>query len=102
MATYDLGVITYDVMYNPTAINTPAIDSSGLALYPNPVADVLNVAFENEAIPSITVIYNAIGEEVDRFVNQTKFDLSHLSTGVYLVKVSNQNGKSFVNRIIKK
>ncbi|MBU1009984.1 MAG: T9SS type A sorting domain-containing protein [Bacteroidetes bacterium] len=101
MATYDLGVITYDVMYDPTGINNPITDFSGLALYPNPVVDVLNVTFENESIPSITVIYNTIGEEVDRFVNQTKFDLSHLITGVYLVKVSNQNGKSFVKRIIK-
>jgi len=102
MATPDLGVITYDVMYSTLSIETPTIDSFGMTIYPNPVIDVMNVAFKNGAAPSTIVIYNILGEEIERFVNQSKFNLSHLSSGVYLVKVSNQNGANVVKRIIKK
>jgi len=101
LATYDLGVITYNVMYNTTGIETPIVDFSGLTIYPNPVTDVLNMAFKNGSTPVTTVIYNALGAEVDRYVNQSKLDLSHLNTGVYLIKVSNPKGNSFVKRIIK-
>ena len=65
-----------------------------LAVYPNPVKDVLNIATD-KPIHSIR-IYNVYGTEVAHANDANSIDLSHLPAGVYMVRA---DGK--VARIIK-
>ncbi|OYU81647.1 MAG: hypothetical protein CFE23_04040 [Flavobacterium sp. BFFFF1] len=63
-----------------------------LKVYPNPVSDFLNIAYEQN-ISQVEVV-NMIGQLViSRKVNgtETKLDLSALAAGTYLVKVSADN-----------
>ncbi len=71
-----------------------AKDLPSLAVYPNPVKDVLNIATD-KPIHSIR-IYNVYGTEVARATDTNSIDLSHLPSGVYMVRA---DGK--VARIIK-
>jgi len=66
-----------------------------LAVYPNPVKDVLNIATD-KPVHSIR-IYNVYGTEVAQATDTDSIDLSHLPAGVYMVRA---DGK--VTRIIKK
>ena len=66
-----------------------------LAVYPNPVKDVLNIATD-KPVHSIR-IYNVYGTEVLRATDTNSIDVSHLPAGVYMVRA---DGK--VTRIIKK
>ena len=70
-------------------------DSPALAVYPNPVKDVLNIATD-KPVHSIHV-YNVYGSEVLRAADTNRIDVSHLPAGVYMVRA---DGK--VTRIIKK
>ena len=70
-------------------------DSPALAVYPNPVKDVLNIATD-KPVHSIR-IYNVYGTEVAQATDTDSIDLSHLPAGVYMVRA---DGK--VTRIIKK
>ena len=70
-------------------------DSPALAVYPNPVKDVLNIATD-KPVHSIR-IYNVYGTEVAYATDTNSIDVSHLPAGVYMVRA---DGK--VTRIIKK
>ena len=72
-----------------------AKDSPALAVYPNPVKDVLNIATD-KPVHSIR-IYNVYGTEVAHATDTNSIDVSHLPAGVYMVRA---DGK--VTRIIKK
>ena len=71
-----------------------AKDLPSLAVYPNPVKDVLNIATD-KPVHSIR-IYNVYGTEVAHATDTNSIDLSHLPSGVYMVRA---DGK--VARIIK-
>ena len=71
-----------------------AKDSPALAVYPNPVKDVLNIA-SDKPVHSIR-IYNVYGTEVAHATDTNSIDVSHLPAGVYMVRA---DGK--VTRIIK-
>ena len=71
-----------------------AKDLPSLAIYPNPVKDVLNVAAD-KPVHSIR-IYNVYGTEVAHAVDTNSINVSHLPAGVYMVRA---DGK--VARIIK-
>ena len=70
-------------------------DLPSLAVYPNPVKDVLNIATD-KPVHSIR-IYNVYGTEVAQATDTNSIDVSHLPAGVYMVHA---DGK--VARIIKK
>ncbi|MFC2580370.1 MAG: T9SS type A sorting domain-containing protein, partial [Bacteroidota bacterium] len=69
-------------------------DLPSLAVYPNPVKDVLNIATD-KPVHSIR-IYNVYGTEVARAIDTNSIDVSYLPAGVYIVRA---DGK--VARIIK-
>ena len=71
-----------------------AKDSPSLAVYPNPVKDVLNIA-SDKPVHSIR-IYNVYGTEVAQAADTKSINVSHLPAGVYIVRA---DGK--VTRIIK-
>ncbi len=71
-----------------------AKDLPSLAVYPNPVKDVLNIATD-KPVHSIR-IYNVYGTEVAHAIDTNSIDVSHLPAGVYMVRA---DGK--VARIIK-
>jgi hypothetical protein len=71
--------------------------------YPNPAQNTLTVSFTSASKTSIK-LRNLIGEEVItadlQNQNTTQLDISKLTSGVYLIEVTNSNGK-FVKRIVK-
>ena len=71
-----------------------AKDLPSLAIYPNPVKDVLNIA-SDKPVHSIR-IYNVYGTEVAHATDTNSIDVSHLPAGVYMVRA---DGK--LARIIK-
>ncbi|MGV7108156.1 T9SS type A sorting domain-containing protein [Flavobacterium sp. U410] len=86
----------------PTStLSTEDFAINKLKVYPNPVNDVLNISFDNE-ITAVSII-NLLGQEVlTKAINATegKIDVSDLTPGTYLVKVtSNNEGK--ILKIIK-
>ncbi len=71
------------------SLGTELFDLNGLSVYPNPVIDVLNLSYTT-AISKVSVS-NLLGQEVMKTtanVAQSKIDMSKLSSGTYLVKVT--------------
>ncbi|EMY3584414.1 T9SS type A sorting domain-containing protein [Flavobacterium psychrophilum] len=77
-------VSTYDA-----SLSAQSFDMAGFSAYPNPVNEVLNLSYTKE-ISNVSV-HNLLGQEVmAKAVNasQSKIDMSNLSNGTYLVKVT--------------
>lgn len=77
-----------------------------MEVYPNPVKDVLNVELFNTNFKQSTIsIYNVSGQEVmsgSMIGKNKKMDVQNLSSGVYLVKVSNsETGYSNTVKFVK-
>lgn len=71
------------------------IAQAELSFYPNPVDNILRVAAD-KIVKNIT-IYNVYGIEVARAYNTDRIDISHLPSGVYLVRADDTT-----KRIVKK
>ncbi len=89
---YEYGTNTYDtfkIAAYDASLSTRSFDATGFSAYPNPVKDVLNLSYTKE-ISSVSV-HNLLGQEVmTKSINatQSKIDMSNLSNGTYLVKVT--------------
>lgn len=71
-----------------SALSAPAFDKGNFRAYPNPVKNMLNLAY-NETISAVE-IYNLLGQKVlaqNINLSEAQVDLSNLSAGNYLVKV---------------
>lgn len=74
----------------------------GVSVYPNPSTGVVNVSNDNNYANTITVTDLAGRQVYTSNVNAaTTIDLSTVGTGVYVVTVSNENGK-LVERVVIK
>ena len=74
----------------------------GVSVYPNPSQGIVNVS-NNHNVSNTIVVYDMLGQVVltKEATSDTTLDLSGNGTGVYLVKVSNNNG-SMVERVVIK
>jgi len=86
-------------VYN--ALGNDNFDASSFKFYPNPVKDMLNLSY----IQNITnvAVYNLLGQKVVENTlnaNATQVDMSNLSSGSYLVKVTADNQTKTI-KIIK-
>lgn len=78
---------------NPTAasLSVEKLFESKMSLYPNPVVNLLNI--DTMAQIDAVEVYNVIGRRVlsiSSLINNT-LDVSTLSKGVYLIKISGEN-----------
>ncbi len=84
---FNLYLDNINIIDNTLSVNS--FNLEGFKAYPNPVKDVLNLSYTKEI--SKVSVHNLLGQEVlSKSVNamQSQVDLSRLSTGTYLVKVT--------------
>jgi hypothetical protein len=80
---------------------TNTFNESDLTVYPNPVKDILTLSLARN-ITNVTIL-NLLGQEVmTKEVNDNYFqiDLSHLSAGAYLLRITANNQQKNI-KIIK-
>lgn len=75
---------------------------SGISVYPNPSEGVVTIGNDDNTLSTVEV-FNVAGKKVmvKEISTTSTIDLSTKGTGVYLVKVSNENG-SMVERVVIK
>lgn len=77
---------------------------SSLRLYPNPSNSILNIEFNSSVAEGTIEIFDILGKQVLRqsiaFNNLTQIDVADWETGLYLVKISSENGEE-TKRFVK-
>jgi len=95
-ATY--GRSAYKVSISENPLSTTSNDwAQELKLYPNPASEIITISLP-EAIPNTNInVYDSLGKEVyesNSLENKTTINISHLSKGIYYVKISTGNNSS--------
>lgn len=81
--------------------NTDFTDMSDLRIYPNPVQDELKIkGIDLEQISQVS-IYNLSGQQMMESKSVENLEVSHLSQGVYILKIDTQNNKTLTHKLIK-
>lgn len=71
-----------------------------IKIYPNPTTAVLNIESSKEILKM--ELYTMEGKKVNSYVGVSQINMSGVSKGVYLLKVQFTNGKTTVQKIIRK
>ncbi|MCB0442505.1 MAG: T9SS type A sorting domain-containing protein [Flavobacterium sp.] len=83
-------------------LSTVSFDNSNFKFYPNPVKDILTISYET----SISKVYvvNLLGQElISKSINanESQLDLSTLSAGTYLVRITTEDNLEKTIKIVK-
>lgn len=87
----------YDLVHNnPASLNT--LTGVNYSVYPNPAEDLINIdGLSNEKVSVI----NLFGQTVIEEDNTNELNITGLSEGTYLLKISKENGQSELIRFVK-
>ena len=84
-----------------TDVNSINLTNNAISVYPNPAEDMLYIASNNTTTD--VAIIDVVGNLVKEYKNAGQsINVSDLTTGVYIVRVSNFNGEIVSTRFIKK
>jgi hypothetical protein len=85
----------------------PSSDSDVVSIYPNPVTDMEFYVSADETVTSVEVL-NVIGQTIKTVKNETQVpynilvQLPNPKTGMYLVRVTTQNGSTYLRKVLVK
>src|SRR5690606_21957150 len=74
-------------------------EENKVSVYPNPTTGILNIS--SESTLSSIEIYNVLGSRIKIVKNSNKVDLSDLSAGTYIAKMTTANGFVKNQKVIK-
>jgi len=86
--------------YKNSGLSVDENTSLNLFLYPNPT-DGLVILLSSEAISEIQ-LFNTLGQKIDVTWSSSEIDLSNIESGIYFLRIQDQNGFSEIHKIIKK
>ncbi|NJM80611.1 MAG: T9SS type A sorting domain-containing protein [Flavobacterium sp.] len=72
-----------------------------ITLYPNPVKDILTIQLENNQEVASLELLTLKGRSMKKVENTNSIDLENFATGIYLVKVTDKEGKLGIQKIVK-
>lgn len=77
------------------------LNSKSLSVYPNPAKDIINVSLKQGSPQSIEIV-NLSGQSVYSAKTVSSVNVTFLPAGVYIVRVKDSNGTTYMNKFIKK
>lgn len=80
------------------AVGNASIKNKEINVYPNPVKDILNIKSDSEI--SKVEVFSLEGKKLKES-NQNKIDVSQLTSGVYIIKTTDNKGNIQTNKFIK-
>ncbi|NEV92595.1 T9SS type A sorting domain-containing protein [Psychroflexus sp. YR1-1] len=95
----------FGFIYNSESLSSEEFASRTFKVYPNPAQDVLNIETVSTSSQKLEFeIYSLLGQKVARGSFEDKlsnYDISSLSTGVYLIVISDDNNLKETLKLIK-
>jgi hypothetical protein len=106
--TLHVSAVTWTIQYSTLGIETieSSSDNFEISMFPNPVSNIVNLAFESETIANLKVdIISMQGKillstSINNF-KTTPLDISSFSTGIYLTNFYSNNVLIASKRIVK-
>lgn len=102
--TSDQGCLGVEKSFAVNVVPTTSVNelhaNADVVVYPNPMNESLTVSMlSNHKLQSAT-IYDLIGNEIITS-NKSDIDVSHLQNGVYVIRIKDNNGNTYSQKVIK-
>lgn len=98
---YNPPIITNEVTTTFVSfLNVSEPELNPITIYPNPVSSLLYI--KNIDGNYKVEIYNTLGLLISTVENNSILDFTNLTTGIYIVRITNESGKAQVVKVIKK
>ncbi len=101
--TSNLGCVgsekTFSVTINPTLGINEISNKASILIYPNPINETLHITMLGAKLSHAT-IYDLIGNEI-LLSNKNDIDVSQIQFGIYIIKVKDENGNVYTQKLIK-
>ncbi len=103
---WDFGSFTPYTSTDCSLLATNDFENNKLQLYPNPATIDLNIKLQDNATKYKVAIYNTLGSLVYLSSNQSSntnssINISELNSGIYIVKITDEENKTYQKRLIK-
>lgn len=94
-------ILDYNNLYCLDPIlSTPHVGFLEIQIAPNPVQDILSVQ-SNQAVKQI-MVYDMLGKLIEmKRVTANSIDVSQLSKGIYMIKLTSDSNQVFVSKFVK-
>ena len=95
-----------DAYYDNIVISTEEagledMNMSDIKVYPNPAKNMVTVSSVNPQDIKSVDIYNLIGQKVIEQINTENIDISELSAGTYIIKITTSDDKTISRKVVK-
>jgi hypothetical protein len=90
----------YVVLFSENNLSVDTFNENKIKIYPNPVNDFVQISSE-QSIKTIEV-YDDLGRLTNTSFQNQRVDVSKLSSGVYFLKITDENGAVATYKILKK
>lgn len=104
--TNDSVQVVVQYLAGTVGVNQMTAENTEVSIYPNPVSDVLNINIDAEFNEAVTCeLLSITGSTVKKNVSQqsnVKFDVTDLSEGLYLYRVSSEKNIIKTGRVVIK
>lgn len=103
------GDFRFELLFKNSSTDVNEYDNSqlnsNLSVYPNPATDFLNINISNANFKNLNLSINTVsGQQImntNMSGNNTKINIESLSSGVYFVNISNENGLNKTVKFVK-
>ncbi len=97
--TDGIGCGGFSSYFNVSGVGVPQINTTSIEIYPNPATDIVNIVSPNKVR---TIISNVEGQKLLEETNAGQINISSLATGLYIIKIYDENGQMLVvQKLIK-
>jgi len=82
--------------------NNDLYEENSIAIYPNPVIDIVTIKTNNSQLNIKTIeVFDLLGKKVVEQLNSNYISLKKLAKGTYFIKIETDLQKTVIKRIIK-
>ena len=92
------GILNFGSVYNSVLNTSELVKQHKIAIFPNPVQNILNIASESEVISA--EVYDNLGRSIRKTQGQKSIKVEDFPKGTYYLKIQTK-GKIYYEKFIK-
>ncbi|WP_042722157.1 S8/S53 family peptidase [Flavobacterium sp. B17] len=92
------GILNFGSLYNNVLNTSELVKKNNIAVFPNPVKNILNIASESEVLA--LEVYDNLGRLITKVNHQKSLKVEDFAKGVYYLKIQTKN-KVYYEKFIK-
>ena len=101
--TEQTDTVTFVLTKNATGISAINAKDARVNIYPNPAANYINVFADQSLKPKSIAVFNILGrqlstQDIKPNTLTTMLDINALSSGMYMLRIMDENGKTITSR----